>query len=110
MTIASDSTESAVVIHVTGRVDAVTAPEFERTCAQWVGTGARKLIIDFAGLDYISSGGLRAILSAGKTLHAEGGALALCSPGGVVRNVLTVAGFSSLFPIFDSVEAALEQL
>jgi anti-anti-sigma factor len=110
LTITSESTEGATVVHVTGRMDAVAAPQFEQACAQWIGTGASKLVIDFTNLDYISSGGLRAILSAGKALHAGGGALALSGPEGVVKNVLTVAGFCSLFPVFDSVEAALERL
>lgn len=106
MTIASDSSESGVLIRIAGRMDAMAAPELERTCIGRVETGARKILIDFTGLDYISSGGLRAILSAGKALHAVGGALALCGPEGVVKNVLNVAGFCSLFPVYDSPEDA----
>ena len=106
MTITSESSENAVVIHVSGRLDAVAAPELERACNDQLQAGARRILIDFTGLEYISSAGLRAILSAGKTLHASGGALALCGPEGIVKNVLNLSGFCSLFPVYDSVEAA----
>ncbi len=106
MTITSESSENAVVIRLAGRLDAVAAPELERTCSGQLQTGARKILIDFTALEYISSAGLRTILSAGKALHASGGALALCGPEGIAKNVFTLAGFSSLFPIYDSLEAA----
>jgi anti-anti-sigma factor len=110
MTIASARAGKAAVIRVAGRMDAVAAPEFERTCSHWIETGIRMVIIDLADLEYISSPGLRAVLAAGEKIRAGGGALWLCAPGGIVKNVLELTGFCSLFPVYDSAEMALEQL
>ena len=104
MTITSETSEHAVVIRIAGRLDAVAAPELERTCNGQLQTGARRLLIDFTALEYIGSAGLRAILSTGKTLHLSGGALALSGPEGIVKNVLSLAGFCSLFPVYESLE------
>jgi anti-anti-sigma factor len=104
MTITSDVFENAVVIRVAGRLDAVAAPELERTCIGQFQTGAKNILIDFMSLEYIGSAGLRAILASGKALHASGGALGLCAPEGTIKNVLNLAGFCSLFPVYESLE------
>jgi anti-anti-sigma factor len=110
MTIAFSLAGDAAVIRVAGRMDAIAAPEFERTCNQLMGAGIRSVIVDLADLEYISSPGLRAVLAAGERARADGGALVLCGARGIVQNVLALTGFSSLFPVCDSVEAALAQL
>jgi len=54
-------------------MDAVTTPEFEQTLGGWIDEGEIRFIVDFTGLDYISSAGLRGILTSVKRLKAEGG-------------------------------------
>jgi len=58
-------------------MDAVTTPEFEQTLGGWIDEGEIRFIVDFTGLDYISSAGLRGILTSVKRLKAEGGELFL---------------------------------
>jgi anti-anti-sigma factor len=91
-------------------MDAIAAPEFERTCNQLMDAGTRSVIVDLADLEYISSPGLRAVLAVGARARTERGALVLCAARGIVQNVLALTGFRSLFPVCDSVEAALAQL
>lgn len=110
MTIASARAGNAAVIRVTGRMDAVAAPEFERTCSRSIETGVRRIIIDLADLEYISSPGLRSILAAGERIREGGGVLALCAPHGIVKSVLDLTGFCTLFPVYESAETALNQL
>ncbi len=107
MTIASAREGNTAVVRVAGRMDAPSAPEFEQTCSYWIASGVRRIVIDLAALEYISSPGVRAILSAGETIRSCGGSLALCAPRGIVKNVLDLSGFTSLFPIYESVETAL---
>jgi anti-sigma B factor antagonist len=108
MTITSTHAGDAVVLRVAGRLDAITAPEFEKTCKQCIGSETLKMVMDLDGVDYISSAGLRAILLVGKTVQAGGGVLAFSGLRGTVKDVLEMAGFSALFPVYASVEAALE--
>ncbi|MBI4858995.1 MAG: STAS domain-containing protein [Candidatus Riflebacteria bacterium] len=108
MNVKSTKSGNAVVISVEGRMDAASTPEFERACAEWIQQGEKKLVIDLAGLQFISSAGLRGVLTAGKKLKDGGGGLSLCGLSGVVKQVFEISGFATLFPVFDSREAALK--
>ena len=108
MTITSTHAGDAVLIRVAGRLDAITSPEFEKTCRQCINPDSRRMVVDLEGVDYISSCGLRAIILVAKTVQAGGAVFGLSSLRGTVKDTLEMAGFSALFPVYDSVEAALE--
>ena len=57
---------AAVVVEVAGRLDSVTSSELEKEILSQLQSGENNLLIDFAGLDYISSAGLRVLLMAAK--------------------------------------------
>jgi anti-anti-sigma factor len=57
------------IVSITGRMDAVTTPETEGKLTELIVAGERKLVIDFQGLDYISSAGLRGVLATAKKLR-----------------------------------------
>jgi anti-anti-sigma factor len=97
----------AAVLQVSGRIDAATAPEFERGCAGLVSAGEKLVVLDLGGLQYISSAGLRSLLVFAKTLQQGGGVLRLANLTGVVAQILDLSGFSSMFSCFDSLEAAV---
>ena len=69
--------------------------------------GARRVVIDLAGVEYISSAGLRVLLLAAKRLRPPQGSLVLCGLGPSVRTVLELAGFMSLFVVEPGREQAL---
>jgi anti-anti-sigma factor len=108
MTITATHVGDAVVLHVAGRLDAITSPEFEKTCLQNITSESRRMVLDFAGVEYISSAGLRAILLAGKKIHAGGGVMGFSGLRDTVKSTMEMAGFCTLFPVYDSTEAALE--
>ena len=95
------------LVTVTGRMDAVTAPAFEEQCLSLMQSGEKSLVADLGGLEYISSAGLRSILSTAKKLKAAQGSLGFCNLQGIVLEVFTVSGFASMFPIHDSLDDAL---
>ena len=101
--------EKALIVSVTGRMDAVSAPEFEKKLGDWMDEGETNFIIDFGRLDYISSSGLRSILSTSKKLKEKDGQILLSSLKDSVKEVFDISGFSSIIPIYESVEAALAQ-
>ncbi len=98
---------NVLVVRLTGRLDAAASGEFEDACGRAFAAGAQNLVLDVSELRYVSSAGLRVILSAAKTLQSRGGTLRLAGLGGMVREVFEISGFSSLFPQYESVEAAV---
>jgi len=108
MTITATHAGDAVVLCVAGRLDAITSPEFEKTCLKSINSESRRMVLDFEGVEYISSAGLRAILLAGKKIHAGGGVLGFSGLRDTVKSTMEMAGFCALFPVYESTDAALE--
>jgi anti-anti-sigma factor len=98
-----------MIVSIEGRMDTVSAPEFDKVVQQRIMEGSSRLIVDFSKLDYISSAGLRSILMAGKSSKAKGGELACCGVKGVVKKVFEVSGFHKLLPMFDSMDDVLRR-
>ena len=97
----------AVVVSAGGRVDATNAPLFDAHCRQALASHDRKsLILDLEDVEYLSSAGLRSILSLGKHTNTLGGKLILCGLKGTVREIFEIAGFLGLFPVADNLEKA----
>ena len=103
----SSKKDQALIIKIKGRMDAITSPELEQECTKWIEAGEKLLIIDLAELEYISSAGLRSILSTAKALKAIQGEIRFCNLTGMVQEVFSISGFSSMFPIFDTLDSAL---
>ena len=98
-----------LVLAVEGRLDTLTAPEFEAEGLRRAQAGEARLVLDLAGVDYISSAGLRGILAVAKRLKAKGGDLAVCGLRGIVAEVFTVSGFAKILPVFATREDALDR-
>jgi len=99
--------KDALVISLKGRLDAVTTPVLEKDLTELMAGGERFLVLDLGDLDYISSAGLRTLLVVTKRLREKQGRLLLASLKSVVREVFEISGFSSIIPIFESVDAAI---
>jgi anti-sigma B factor antagonist len=97
------------IVTVEGRMDTVSAPDFESKVQERIAEGAKRVVIDLSKLEYISSAGLRSILVAGKRSAATGGQLCCCGLQGVVKKVFEISGFTSLFTIHDSLEDVFGQ-
>lgn len=101
---------AAVVVTLVGRLDAVTAPDYERRMQELIDGGDVRVVIDFERLDYISSAGLRGLLVTAKQLKAKGGQLRFANIQGGVRAVFDMSGFGSMFQLDESVASALAAL
>ncbi len=104
MEIHSDRCGDSLVVRVSGRLDAVGAPAFEAHCQQAIERGERALILDSGQLEYLSSAGLRSILTVAKSLGAAGGEFALANARGVIREVFEVSGFLGMFRCIESLD------
>jgi anti-anti-sigma factor len=110
MEIETRKEKNATVVSVTGKMDAVSSPELEKELSQLMAEGEKDFVIDFAGLDYISSAGLRVILATAKRLKEKEGKILLASLQDMVKEVFEISGFSAIIPIYESVESALNHV
>ena len=88
---------TALTIALEGRLDTTTAPELEKALKDAL-DGATELKLDLEKLDYISSAGLRVLLSAHKTMAGKGG-MKVVHPNEVVSEVFEVTGFADILDI-----------
>ncbi len=107
MDIKSQKINDVTVLAVSGRMDSQTAPHVEEQAKSALAGGETRLVLDFSGLTYTSSAGLRVILNAAKAARASGGDLVLANVQLPVEKVLSLTGFTSLITLYPDVQAAL---
>jgi anti-anti-sigma factor len=110
MNIQPTELDKAVLLKVTGRMDAENAHEFEEACEQWISRGTKHLIADLDGLQYVSSMGLRSFLSVAQKLQSASGSLILCGLQGLPRQVFEMTRLIGLFPVYDTTQQAIAAL
>jgi anti-anti-sigma factor len=103
---------NTVVVAPQGRVDQATAELLRLALEPQLAacTDNSALILDFSGVPYISSVGLRVLMLAGRQVTAQNGRLALAALQPVVREVFQISRFDMVFKLYDSVDAAAAAL
>ncbi|MCK5053690.1 MAG: STAS domain-containing protein [Anaerolineales bacterium] len=96
-----------VVVTVTGRVDSVTYSEFESVLQAELEQGRVNVALDFSGVEFISSAGLRVLVNARKTVKNAGGKIVIAQPSLQVSETLEIAGLEVLFEQFPDRESAI---
>jgi anti-anti-sigma factor len=97
-----------LVLALKGRLGATSVPSVLNHLQKRIDQGERQLALDAAGLTYISSSGLGLLLQVSKQLEERSGRIVLCALQEPVKRVLQIAGFMSLFSIFNSSEEAIQ--
>ena len=97
MTITKNMNGTTLEIALEGRLDTMTAPELEAALNESL-NGAESLVLDFSKLEYISSAGLRVLLSAHKAMSGKGG-MKVTNVNEIVREVFEVTGFADILTI-----------
>ena len=97
MTIEIKKNATETIIEIVGRLDTITAPTLDKTIQEDIGD-AKDLILDMKGLEYISSAGLRVLLSAQKKMQKIGSmkVINVCSE---VMEVFEMTGFADILVI-----------
>ncbi len=98
MTISKVFEGETATIAVSGRLDTMTAPELQSQLGDLPGE-SKKLVFDFAGLEYISSAGLRVLLGMNKKMASVGGEMAVVNANSTVKDVFEMTGFSDIFSV-----------
>jgi anti-sigma B factor antagonist len=86
-----------VLMKIVGRLDTTTAPELEKAI-NGEGDELKSLVLDFKGVDYISSAGLRVLLTAQKKMNAQG-SMELRGVSEAVMDVFEMTGFADILVI-----------
>ena len=97
MTIEIKKNVDELVLEITGRVDTITAPALDKTINENI-NGTKSLILDFKGLEYISSAGLRVLLSAQKKMQ-QIGSMTVKNVCEDVMEVFEMTGFADILSI-----------
>ena len=97
MTISKTQNGSVLEIALEGRLDTMTAPELE-TELKGSMDSAESLVLDLSKLEYISSAGLRVLLSAHKVMACKGG-MKVTGVNEIVQEVFDVTGFADILTI-----------
>jgi len=110
MDISEDRKADAVILALSGKLDATTAKTFEDRILGAINSGTQRLVVDLSQLDYVSSSGLRVFILAAKRLQTVDGKIVLCSMKDHVRQVFDLAGFSSMLSIYASRDEAIKSI
>ena len=108
MEITTATRDGAIILSVAGRIDTATAPALELAINKEIDGGNRKILLNFSAVTYISSGGLRVLLSTAKKLRGPEDKFGLCCLAQEVNQILKLAGFTTIFTIFSSEGDALD--
>lgn len=97
MNIIKNSDGAMLTLTLEGRLDTITAPQLESVIKTEL-NGVDKLVFDFAALEYISSAGLRVLLSAQKIMQIRGG-MVIRNTNETINEVFEITGFVDILTI-----------
>lgn len=97
MTIQKDLKDNVLNLSIVGRIDTTTASQLETELKNNL-SGVTELKLDFAGVEYISSAGLRVLLSAQKVMNTQG-TMSIANVSADVMDVFDMTGFSTILTI-----------
>jgi anti-sigma B factor antagonist len=97
MELAQEKMGDVLILGVSGRMDSVSAQEFQQKAAELLDGGERQIVLDLGRTEHIGGAGLRTLLTLGKRLEGMGGGLTLIGVGPQVRKAIEMAGLARQF-------------
>ncbi len=98
--------DGTVVVGLDGRLDPMTVTSVQDRLSGLIAQGPPRLVLDLSQLSYVSSAGLRVLLTTAKQVSAGQGKLILCAPQPHVKEVFDISGFSAILNICETREQA----
>ena len=102
LSVSAREAEDVTLIYPKGFINAHTVRLFEGEIQKALGEGRFKIVVNCAGLAYIASAGLGAIMGAIEEIRGNGGDLRLANLNETVRNIFEILGFNHLYRIYPS--------
>ncbi len=110
MNITTQDHADFIVLELSGRLDADTSNDLSVWVESNITPPEKNVLLDCKKLDYMSSAGLRGFLAILKLMQKNNLGFAVYRPRDYIFEVLEISGFSSLFPVFDSMENYVDSL
>lgn len=107
MLVNKDKVENAVILRCEGRLDSTTSTQLENLINKEIDAGEKTVLLDFGGIDYLSSAGMRVLLSMTKRLKANEGSFKIFSLHEDVKEIIHLAGFEKILDIYAEEAGAL---
>lgn len=98
------------ILHIKGRLDALSSPTAEKKIFDAINNGQQKLLLDMSGVTYLSSAGMRMLLSTTKKLRSISGKMVISGMTPNVLDVLKMSGFDHVLELFKTEEEAMRNL
>jgi anti-anti-sigma factor len=113
MEIANQTYGDVLVLSPAGRIDHANSENFRNALTPFVErckAGGQKLVLDLAGVDYVSSAGLRCFMLAEKQAKAQGGTIVVAGMQPVVKEIFEISRFTLVFATFATVREAVAKV
>ncbi|WP_027183447.1 STAS domain-containing protein [Desulfovibrio inopinatus] len=110
MDLVAKDVNDIAVLEIQGRLDSNTSKVLEDKVTELLGQNTKKMLMDFNGVDYINSTGLRVLLLTLQQLKKREGRLVLCSIKDYMKEVFDISGYTEIFPIYPSQDEGLKDL
>ena len=98
------------LVETSGRIDLSNAEAFKDALSAALASAERALVIDLAGVDYISSAGLRSLMIVFKAGKAAGKGFGITGLQPLLMEIFTISRFNLVFPLFERTRDAFEKL
>ncbi len=109
VSIKEEAKSDVLVLRIGGRLDAISSPKAEHEVFDFINNGQHRLLLDFSGVDYLSSAGMRMLLSVTKKLKTLSGKLVICGVTSNVMDVLKMSGFDHILELVKTEDDALRK-
>lgn len=110
MEITQEKVNDIAVISLSGRLNVTTTAELEQVFTKLLEEKQTKVLVECRELEYISSAGLRVLLTAAKQFKKISGEIALAGLSQNVKQVFEISGFMSIFPIYTTRDEAVKSM
>jgi anti-anti-sigma factor len=107
MDISTTESNGVSVVVVKGQVDSATSSQLESTLKSLLENDKTRIVLDLQGVEYMSSMGLRVLVSTMKTLQESDGGLRLCNISKSVSGLLLTVGMLDMFSIYENQDEAI---
>ncbi len=94
------------IMELSGYLDSDAALRVEEDVLLCIGSGARKMVLDCAGLSYATGGGMQCFLRLARNMQAVGGKLVVCNMDPQVRKIFDACELESIIPVYNGQNAA----
>jgi anti-sigma B factor antagonist len=101
--------EQVTVIEISGEIDSNTAPQAQERVLPLVQPGA-KILLDMSRVEYMSSAGLRMLLSMYRQVTQQSGSIVLVGLAEEIKDTMSITGFLNFFTTHDTVDEGLKAL